>query len=388
MKKKVSLFLTALLLTVLATVSSIDAKASGGLELYTDYPGISAKAGDDQSISMYVANDSGSAVEVSLTVSSLPDGWTGYFTGDGSEVSRVHVQDGDEIDVDFQLEIPDDEELGTYTVVLEAVSDTGLTDTLELTFEIAETAYGEGSLDIEYPEQEGASGTSYSFSATLINNSAAAQTYSLSANAPSGWTVYFTPSSESTYVASVEVEAESSEGLTISVTPPTNVEAGEYTIPISAISGSESLSGELSVTVTGTYEITLSSSTGALSFDAYVNKEADVVLTVTNNSNVDLENITLSSSAPTDWTVTFEQSTIETLESGATAEITAHVTPSDTAITGDYEVDFSAECDETSDSAAFRVSVKTQTIWGIVAILIIVLLLLGISWVFKKYGRR
>ena len=108
MRNKIKYALAALALVVLAAVSPMKAQAAGGLELYTDYPGISVEAGDSQSISMYVSNDSGSAVEASLSILSMPEGWEGYFSGNGSQISRVHVQNGEEASLTFQLEIPDD----------------------------------------------------------------------------------------------------------------------------------------------------------------------------------------------------------------------------------------------------------------------------------------
>lgn len=388
MKKKIMCMLTVLALTVMMTVPSFTARAAGGLELYTDYPGISVKAGDSESIAMHVANESGSAVEASLNVVSMPEGWTGYFSGNGSQVSRVHVQNGAEAALTFQLQVPEDAAEGSYTVQLQTVSDTGLTDTVDLTFDIQEVQYSQGTLETEYAEQEGASGTSFSFNTTLINNSAADQSYSLSAEAPEGWQVSFQPSGETTNVASVEVPSSGSQGLTVSVTPLDNAEAGVYTIPVSAVSANDSLSTELKVTITGTYSLALSTPNELLSFDAHVNRESDVTLTVTNNSNVDLQNITLTSSAPSGWNVSFDTSSIDVLEAGATQEITAHVTPGDSAMTGDYVCTFTASCSETSADAQFRVSVKTQTLWGIVAVLIILALVAAVAAVFKKYGRR
>ena len=378
MRQKIYSISAAFLLLFLTVFSSFPAFAAGGLEFYTDYPGISVKAGDSQTISMYVSNTSGSGLDADLSIASIPDGWEGYFSGSGSQISRVHVENGAESTVTFNLEIPEDAAEGDYTVQLQATSDTGLTDVTDLVL----------SFEAEYPEQEGASGTAFSFSTTLVNNSAADQSYSLSAQAPAGWQVSFQPSGESTQVASIEVAAASSEGLTVSVTPPENVEAGDYTIPISATSASDTLETELTVTITGTYALELSTPSGLLSFDAHANRESDVTLSITNNSNVDLQNITLTSSAPTDWTVTFDESSIEVLEAGATQEITAHVTPGDSAMTGDYVTTITASCSETSDTAEFRVSVKTDTIWGIVAIVIILALVAGVGAVFKKYGRR
>ena len=388
MRQKIYSISAAFLLLFLTVFSSFPAFAAGGLEFYTDYPGISVKAGDSQTISMYVSNTSGSGLDADLSIVSIPDGWEGYFSGSGSQISRVHVENGAESTVTFNLEIPEDAAEGDYTVQLQATSDTGLTDVTDLVFSIQEIQYGQGSFEAEYPEQEGASGTAFSFSTTLVNNSAADQSYSLSSQAPAGWQVSFQPSGETTQVASIDVAAASSQGLTVSVTPPENVEAGDYTIPISATSASDTLETELTVTITGTYALELSTPSGLLSFDAHANRESDVTLSITNNSNVDLQNITLTSSAPTDWTVTFDESSIEVLEAGATQEITAHVTPGDSAMTGDYVTTITASCSETSDTAEFRVSVKTDTIWGIVAIVIILALVAGVGAVFKKYGRR
>lgn len=388
MKRRIYSISAAFLLLFFTVLTSVPAFAAGGLEFYTDYPGVSVKAGDSQSISMYVSNTSGSGLDADLSIVSIPEGWEGYFSGNGSQVSRVHVENGAESTVTFNLEIPEDAGEGSYTVQLQAVSDTGLTDVTDLVFSIQEVQYGQGSFEAEYPEQEGASGTAFSFSTTLVNNGAADQSYSLAAQAPAGWQVSFQPSGESTQVASIEVAAASSQGLTVSVTPPENVEAGEYTIPVSAASASDTLETELAVTITGTYALDLSTPSGLLSFDAHANKESDVTLSITNNSNVDLQNITLTSSAPSGWTVTFDESSIDVLEAGATREITAHVTPGDSAMTGDYVTTMTASCSEVSDTAEFRVSVKTDTIWGIVAILIILALIAGVSAVFKKYGRR
>lgn len=388
MKKKIFSMLAVCLLLVTAIVSPLNVSAAGGLELYTDYPGMSVKAGDSQSISMYISNETGSNIDASLNIVSIPEGWTGYFSGNGSQISRVHIQNGSEAPVAFNLQIPDDAQEGSYTVQLQADSDSGFSDVQELTFDIQEIQYGQGSFEAEYPEQEGASGTTFSFNATLINNGASDQSYSLSAQAPAGWQVSFRPSGESTQVASIEVPSSTSQGLTVNVVPPENIEAGDYTIPLNAISAGDSLSTELKVTITGTYALELSAPNGLLSFDAHANKESDVTLTVTNNSNVDLQNLTLTSSAPSGWTVTFDTSSIDVLEAGASQEITAHMKPGSSAMTGDYVTSFTVSCSEISDSADFRVSVKTETIWGVVAILIIIALLAGVGAVFKKYGRR
>lgn len=363
--------------------------AAGGLSMSTDYPGIAVQAGDTQTISIDFSNTSGSGADVSLQVQELPDGWEGYFTGGSAQISRVYVKPGDnEGAASFHYTVPADTVEGSYQIVLNAASDNGLSAVLTLDLNVSETNVGASEFTTEYPEQEGSNGTSFSFSTTIVNNGADTQSYSFSTDAPSGWQVVIKPSGETTQIASIDVDAGSSQGLSVSVTPPNNVEAGSYPISISAISANETLKTELNVKITGSYELGLTTPSGLLSADAYANKETAVTLKVSNNGNVDLQNITLSSTAPDGWNVRFDQSSIDVLAAGSTQEITAYFTPSEQAMTGDYVVSISADTAETSQSLDFRVSVKTETIWGIAGILIIAVVIGALGFVFHKYGRR
>jgi uncharacterized membrane protein len=389
--------MAAVMMAAMLSGSAVPVSAAeSGIDMSTEYSGVTVKAGGTISFSLDFASLDGEGHDIALSVESMPDEWSGYFKGGSNEVTRVHINgSGDEEAssitsglATFSLTVPDEATEGTYTVELKADAGSGDTDVLELEISVNEQEAGQSTFSSEYPEQEGASGTVFSFDTTIVNNRSTAQSYALSAQTPEGWQVKFTPSGESTNVVSVEVEAGSSLGMTITVTPTEMVEKGEYTIPVSAISSEDSLSEELAVNITGTYDVQLSTSDGRLSCDAYANKGTNITLTVTNNGNVDLENLNLQSSVSTGWDVEFSESTIELLEAGASKEITATVTPSDNVITGDYVAVLSISNDLTSDSAEFRVTVKTTTTWGIVAIAIIVVLVLGLAGIFKKYGRR
>ena len=65
-----------------------------------------------------------------------------------------------------------------------------------------------------------------------------------------------------------------------------------------------------------------------------------------------------------------------------------YVTPSDEAISGDYVLTLSCQNSETSNSAEFRVTVKTATVWGVVGVLLILAAIAALGYVFRKYGRR
>ena len=189
-------------------IAPFQAHAAGGLELSTDYPGMSVKPGDNLSIPITLNNYSGAGMDADVSVSSLPEGWEGYLQGGSYQVSKVHVKDGAEgAKITLHITVPKEASEGTYTASVHASSASGAAADQTLTFNINEMKAGKGSFSSEYPQQEGASGTNFSFSTTLINNGLTSQSYSLSSNAPAGWTIGFTPSGESTKIAGIDVES-------------------------------------------------------------------------------------------------------------------------------------------------------------------------------------
>ncbi|MDI3269700.1 MAG: NEW3 domain-containing protein, partial [Bacillota bacterium] len=125
-----------------------------------------------------------------------------------------------------------------------------------------------------------------------------------------------------------------------------------------------------------------------LSTDIYAGGERRLTLQVENTGSAPLQRVRLSSQTPVGWSVTFDPDIIDALAPGETRDVTATIRASEKAITGDYVVAMTASTPETESSAAFRVTVKTRLIWGVVAVGIILLVAAGLSWLIQKYGRR
>ena len=358
------------------------------IELSTDYPAMTVKAGDSLTFDLTLENQSGSSQEIVLKTTSIPESWTGSFSASSKEISIVHVKnDASNTSIDYALDIPLETADGEYEVILSA-SGAQISDTMTLRLKVASEEIGESSFEVEYPSQEGDADTTFSYSATLINNTLSQQNYSFATSAPQGWQVSIMPGGESTKVSALDVEARSTQTLDIDVVVPANVEAGEYPLSVTATSVNDKMTIDMTATVTGSYELELSTPSGRLSFDSYANKESTVQLTLTNTGNTDLTNVNLTSSAPTGWTVRFANETIDLIEAGASIETTAYVTPGEDAMSGDYAATITAKNSNTSDKAEFRITVKTETIWGFAGIGIIVVMALVLMGVMKKYGRR
>ncbi len=385
------LFMCVLALLLLFTAAFAEETASakeGCIELSTEYPALTVKAGDNLKFDLSLENQSGTSQEITLRTESIPDGWTSSFSASSKEISLVHVKnEATNTAIDYALDIPLDAADGEYEVVLSATGD-GISDTMTIYLKVASEEIGESKFEVEYPSQEGDADTTFSYSATLINNALSTQNYSFTTSAPQGWQVSIKPSGESTKVSALDVEARTTQSLTIEVVVPANIEAGEYPLSVTATSVNEKMTIDMTATVTGNYDVDLSTPSGRLSFDAYANKESTVQLTITNTGNTDLTNVNLTSSSPSGWTVRFATETIELIEAGATIETTAYVTPGEDAMSGDYTMTITAKNTNASDKAEFRITVKTETVWGFAGIGIIVLMALILIVIMRKFGRR
>jgi len=379
---------TAGMATMLCAMSfSVPAYADSNFDFYTSIPGINVTAGDSVSYSLYITGSEAEGEDVNLSIESIPEGFNGYFKSGNYEVTKVHVDGKEDTSVaTFQVSVPTDATDGSNKIVLKAETDNGYEDTLELDLNISKLQSGVSNFTVEYPDQEGVTGSTFSYSTTIVNNSLNAQNYNLSTNAPTGWTVAFMSGDKQ--VSSIDVESGSSAGITITVTPPQKVDAGNYDIACSATSAKENLSTDLNVTILGTYGMDVTTSDGNLALDAYANEASDVSIIVKNTGNIDLKNINLSSQANSDWEIKFDSSTIETLEAGASKEVKVHITPSKDSITGDYVTYIVATSDNQSDMAELRVTVKTSTGWGIFAVVVIIAVAGGLWCLIRKYGRR
>ena len=383
---------SAVLVLCLVTAGTVPALADEeSVIISTDYPGVSAKPGASVSFPLYIVNSSADEEDAMLSAEGLPEGWSGYFRGSDSEVSSVHIQANqkkeDSPKLSYSVTVPEDAEDGDYTFTVRAAGDEAAADT-KMTITVTTQEAGQSNFTAQYPEQQGDTSTKFSFDTTIINNRLTPQSYALAAQAPEGWTVTFTPSGESSKVASLPVDPDKSQGLTVDVTPSETAQQGDYVIPLAAVSSDDTLELELQVTITGTYDVTLSTPSGNLSASAYAGEETMVTMAVTNSGNVDLENLQLSAQGSTDWNIRFDETTIASLEVGATKEVTAYIQPAKNAVIGDYVTAMTVQNAQVKNEADLRVSVKNHTTWGIAAVVVIAAVCVCIGAVIRKYGRR
>lgn len=360
--------------------------SAAGISMFTKYAGIAVTPGESINYIVDVINNSNSIQTVSLQLVEQPKDWEVSLTSGGWSISQLSIKPQSEESFTMQIEVPLQVEKGRYTFMLRATDAAGGVSTLPITIEVTEQGTFKTELETEQPSMQGTADSKFEYKVTLRNRTADEQLYALSAAAPRGWSVQFEVSNQK--VTSVKVDANATRDISVTIDPPEEIEAGTYTIPVTAQAGSFSAEEKLEVQITGTYKMELTTPTGRLSTDITAGREKMVELQLNNTGSTELIDIKLSQAAPVDWEVRFEPENISSLLPGESATAKAYIKASGKAIAGDYVVNIKAQTPEASDSADFRVTVETSALWGWVGVLIIALVVAGIYYLFRRYGRQ
>lgn len=364
------------------TLGSFSAAASDNVTLYTPYTKITVPPGQSVNYQIDLINKSKSLLNANLTVSGIPHSWKYTLESGGWSIGELAVLPGEKKNIALKVDVPYLVNKGTYHFKIMAA------DSVVLPLAIVVSSKGtyETELTTAQPNMEGSSTSTFTFRATLKNQTAEQQLYALMADVSRGWNVTF--KADYKQVTSVELNSNTTKDITIDITAPAEIEAGTYQIPISAKTNSTSASLSLEVAITGVYKMELTTPTGLLSSSVTAGDEQTIPMVVRNTGSSLLSDVKLSASTPAGWHVDFKPEKIDKILPGKDEQVTATVKADKKAIPGDYVVNMESSTPETKSQAAFRMAVKTPLIWGWVGVLIIGIAIGSVFYLFRKYGRR
>lgn len=391
MKTKLCRYALCLLAVLGMCISGIQVSAVGDASLYamTPYTGLVVTSGKRYEFEVTLENKSRLIRQVELGVTELPAGWAAYFDASGRNITDLLVKPEGIVYCKFVITVPEDTQSGIYLVTSSYSDETGTQDiTYKLTVDNEQQSDLRGKLDVQFPELTGPSGAVFTYRVTYRNSSSANQSFSLASQTPEGWNVSFKPMYESKTVASIVVDAYGTQVLDVEIAPPANVEAANYTVPIAFISEAETITTELALRIEGAFGLTVSTPDGRLNADAYAGKETLLPLVVTNSGTAQLRDIALANTLPQAWSASFDTPVIPSLEPGESVAVQLALKPASRAITGDYIVTVVGSNYGVRSAAEIRVMVKTPVYWGFVGLACIAAVLVFISVVFRKFGRR
>lgn len=379
-----------LLMVSVAAASAANPAAQNitGLFVTTKYPVLTIRAGETTTIDLSVRNFKLPPQLLQLGVPQAANGWKAEILGGGQPVGAVEVAPDAEEELQLRLEPPAGIGEGDYHFMVEA-KNRQYDETLPITVVIGKEVPAKLKLSTNFPSLRGTATTSFKYTMTVTNDSGRDATVNLSADAPKNFQVNFTEAYGTQQITSIPIKAGSSKDVDASLTIPHETSAGDYKLVLQAKTEAASASLPVSLTIVGQPQLSVSGEGGRLSGEAYAGQPSQLTVVLHNDGSAPARDIELDATTPEGWKSSFDPQKLAQLPAGGRQEIKVTLTPSAQAIAGDYQTTISANAaDGLSESANFRITVLTSTLWGAVAIAVIAVALLVVVFAVARFGRR
>jgi uncharacterized membrane protein len=252
------------------------------------------------------------------------------------------------------------------------------------------------SLSTQYPTLEATATGSFDFTVQLSYQGQEDRIFDLNATVPPGWNATINPQYDTSKIISSITVAKSgviptTESVDITASPPSYplADPGDYTIMFKTTSDNLTAQINLTAKITAKYSLNASPSNSLYSTDASAGRDNTYSITVTNLGTAPIDNISFSADKPTDWDITFNPPSIDSLEINSPKTIDVDIKPARNTVAGDYMITLTVSGEQASASGMdIRVTVKTPTLWGWVGVAVIAVVVVGLVFVFIRFGRR
>lgn len=364
------------------------------LTMAAEYPGVVIPPDEDVSMDLIFHNKGKSDENAEVWIAEQPEKWKVRIKTYQYSVSALHIPSGDDKTLTFETEPPKEVKPGKYTFRIQAKTpdkkfemDQTVTVTIREKDEGDEEAKGV-KLTTSYPMLRGPSDGEFEFSLEIESELDKDAVFNLFAEGPDEWDVNFKPAYESKFISSVRLKADESKTVAVQVKPTANAKEGEYPVNVRVTSGDAKAEAKLMVVLTGTYKLEVGTVTGLLSLDARQGKPSNFSFYIKNTGSAANHNVTFMSFKPENWKVEFKPEVLESIPPGELEQVEVILTPNDEALVGDYSVNIKVDGEKVSDDLEFRVTVKASAAWAGIGILIILAVIIGLTVLFRKLGRR
>jgi uncharacterized membrane protein len=383
-------FLAGLLLVLATAGAGAADKPSGitGLFLTTKYPALTVRAGETTTIDLSLRNFNLPPQQLALSVPQVASGWKATVLGGGQPVESAIVAPDSEEKLQLRLEPPSGTGPGNYQFLVEAHGG-GNALKLPITVTIGQELPAKLKLTTNFPALRGTATTSFKFKVTVANDSGRDATINFSADAPKNFQVTFTEAYGTQQLTSIPIEAGKSKDIEASVALPRDTPAGDFKLVLHAKSEVASADLDLTITIIGQARLALAGEGGRLSGEAYAGQDSQLTVVAKNDGSEAARDVEFSATAPEGWKTSFDPKELPELGAGKSQSIKVTLTPSTRAIAGDYQTTIRASSTGgVSESANFRITVLTSTVWGAVGIGVIAAALLVVVFAVARFGRR
>lgn len=358
-----------------------------GFWLTTPYPELALQPGEKESIPLTLRNSNLPPQRARIELSGMPADWQWTLEGGGHEVSAAIVEPNDTESLTLRITASSAAADKSYPIEVTAHYGDKVVN-LPINVRISKAAPEGVTLTPQLPALRGNAKSTFSYKVKVTNEGTEDALFNLLAQVPDGFETRFKKGYGSEEITGLPVKAGASTDLTVEVVPPHAVPAGRYPIKLHVGDGENSAEAELSLEVTGQPELTLVGPQERLSGSAVAGRDTSFNFTVANTGSAPVDDLTFRASPPQGWKVTYDPEKISVLPPETKKEVNVTIHPSERAIDGDYMVNLTASSGSASDTARFRVTVQTATVWGMAGLGVIAASVAVLGMAIMRYGRR
>jgi len=392
-----SVVLISLALNPFLGMRSIAASNSSALGMWSQTPHVVVYAGETASFSIDLTASSIASVTVSLSVQGLPSDWIYSFMVENRQIRGVHLEAGKTVAIQLSVETPREASTKVYEFSVVA-SGQGeyegwsfpISEELPLKVEIQSTeSKSNPKITTAFPEIGAPAGSSLKYPIKVTSEEKTSDTFILTVETPENWTATFKSEAEEVY--KVYLDAGESVELTVEVAPSPRVKVGVYflTVTVESMNGRGSASLSLTARISGSYGIKILN----VNFYAEVTASQNTIysLDLKNSGDNPLTKVKAVkvSDVPDGFTVSIEPSEIASLEPNQEATFSITIETKATVNAGSYYLEFKVQSDQTETSNfSLRVDVHQQASYLTAGIALVIVAVIALVIIFRKFGRR
>ncbi|MCX9010944.1 MAG: hypothetical protein OIN66_07470 [Candidatus Methanoperedens sp.] len=382
---------------------TVDRNAMPNLDIYSIIPGRKTHPGTPTKFLVTVENKYDSRATIKLSVLSKPNEWgVDLLSSDGARITKLSIPAKSKQDFDVIAQPPINTNEGDYEVLIGASMESGSQIiSLPLSISINPDIDSTQALSAYLEMRSAIAGlevrpeNAAEFIVSLKNRYDQQIKLNLKAlSKPEGWNVEFLlDSDDDIRLTSLELPAKGEQKFKVKIKPSLNASDGIYPILVSAVSGDDrSISQNLDVTVNKGLEKSQILSLYPSYSEVTLNpgSSTDIRVTLRNGGNEALSNVQLEIQDVSGISTQIRSfGTIEKLEAGESRNIPVEITARADAGSGIKEIFMRAKSgDIQGEEKSIKVNVEKSGSSGVAGIGMVVLAIVALAFIIRKFGRR
>ncbi len=332
-----------------------------------------------------VVNNLGESAALELSAEA-PEGWRAEVRDkEGRPFSTVFLEPGQYIEAHLRIRVPPEASYGKEVITLKACG-LGVCSVINFTINVVE-GYDDVQLQTATPFTSAYAGGIARFKVKVRNEGLSSTVVSFRLEGlPEAYT-YTLRDKNGNIIGQIYLESGGEEEIEISIPIPVGTEPGFICFTLVAKGETSEAKSELGINILGKYELKIL--TENFYMEATAGSKEKFYLNVKNTGYNAISNVKVTiTSVPKNIEVEVDPKEIPAIMPGETGRFVLTVSVSPEATAGDYFIEFKVEAEDISIIRLLRIGVRQRGEIAYVGLIMIVLVIIALAFLYRRYGQR